>query len=367
MKIYFAFLFGMLVWATGVRGSDNRPVSNPKSIAVLGDSLSTGAVVSPRLSLDPDQFWAILLGKQQVEKTQTAAVVNTRHRGDVYHPLIRVFDEYVSVISSYFINDEGASWGALLGAKLGIPQEDTYVYAKNGAKISGLLPQVKALLGDREGFIPEVTAVLFTGNDVCSALSVLHTPSESYEAFVRAGLRLLFQGGKPSSETGTVLFLQHLNLTQLVKSEEIGKKNVPSFGGTSTCQELVKRGFLPPEGYMPKTAEAVMSLSVIPPTPARLCPGVYAARNEDFSHLDSIATRVRGYRRAVSSVAREINSLLKKGDFPGFERWEVTVVSESADLEFKAGDIANDCFHLSKEGQKKLADTAFDAFQKRPQ
>jgi hypothetical protein len=104
----------------------------------------------------------------------------------------------------------------------------------------------------------------------------------------------------------------------------------------------------------------------LPPNPALICATMFGrlpgGQSADDRHA-RIANRIRAFREVLVDAvdgARRDASRAGIGEAVKFD-----VVDESGALQFKAEDIAGDCFHLSAAGQESLARAIFSGLAPR--
>ena len=85
-----------------------------------------------------------------------------------------------------------------------------------------------------------------------------------------------------------------------------------------------------------------------------MCPTLFG-RNLDYRGDEQntiLANRMRTFREALQKSVKNANAYAdREGVAVKFH-----YLSETEKLKFRAEDIANDCFHLSEVGQKRLAE-----------
>jgi len=344
-----------------------------RSFAVLGDSLATGAGSHPNLAFDPVQMWKVFEGEVDVRALDDSGEVlpaplrlwpSTR---DYRSPVEWAFRQLVHALSRSFLDTEEYGWGYQLGRRRGFAPGEIVIAAENGARIRDATRQIDRLLDaavaaarvDSEGrpILPDEIAIFFTGNDLCGPTIDFTTPPETYEAELIEALRYLLRNGVPPAGGTTILLPGFIGMLQLINAPAIQAKTISAFGRSETCASLRERSFLPPPGWTPEglPTEARWFGNVIPPNPQRLCPTLFGARSgKDEDREAPLANRIRAYREAVERVAGVMETFRSEK----FRDAKIRFVplAASTRVEFGDGDIAGDCFHLSRQGHSRLAD-----------
>lgn len=338
----------------------------PFRIAVLGDSLSTGAATHPALQMDAKRLWEIFQGQVDVQAGDTdrallpAPLRLWPARREFFGGADWVYRHASQVIARRFLDTEEYSWGYALARSL-IPGSasdqagQVAIAAENGAKTEMLPMQLERVLEASGGRLPEKLFVFFTGNDLCG-LTLAHTTNEAeFRRNLRTGLLAILRA--PAAKQGTdVYILGHLGVTQLVYEPGILAKTIYAYGEMTSCRALRDRGFEPPTpAYDPGLPEEARWFAMLmPPNPAAYCPTLFGPTTpEQERTVQAIANRIRGYREVQAGVVAELNT--RTTAQPGSSTTRLHYIEDTAQLQFSADDIAGDCFHLSQQGQQKVA------------
>lgn len=342
----------------------NVDLGDYKTFGVIGDSISAGAVANPVLTLDPDRVWAILLGHFEIDYAVSRVTVLPNSMREYNQPLSWAALNLVNAASALYFNDEDKSWPAKLASRLGVEHKNILVAAKNGERAESAVMQVERILEYTRGIAPDVVTLLFTGNDLCSAIKPLITTADNYKFSIENALDYLFRNARPRISNGLVILPAVLNLTQLVKDEKILNKKISIFGGERTCKQLRESKYRATQTYTPKYPQALSFAAFFPPTPAAFCPSLFDVNVATQEYLSYIATTSKSYRQVIKSTAAKYNALLKEDSFPGYKGWRVIYSESPADLLFSSDEIANDCFHLSDKGQSSLQNAILEDLEK---
>ena len=335
--------------------------ADARTIAILGDSISTGAVSHPAISYEPGKLSAVFSGELSLEPTEghKKALLGSPY-GDVLaggpprrlsfsqREFVGGMDWFLQHIlfglSALFLDVEEFSWGNLLGRRLGAQGEDILIAAQDGARVANTKRQYDRVLDATLGKAPEDVFVFFTGNDLCGLSMDYVTSSQSYEASLLDFLEY-FQKSSSFSGEHRVWLLDPISSLQLTYSKSIAEKKVQAHGRTMSCREL--------HGYESRSpvGDDVL-LRFVPPTPTSYCPTVLRRKTpEDEERLSQLGSIVSGYREAIGRIVAGYQTDPKP--------FRVLRLQDPGKVVLEADDIAEDCFHLSLNGQIKLADAAY--------
>ena len=378
------------------------------SVGILGDSLSTGAGTHPSLEFNGDSLWEVFKGLRPISATSEHEGLQEFIKSKdletpvVLYPGVREYRsgfEWVMAnlqrtFSAGFLNTEEYSWGHILGRSLGAEGQSIYIAGQNGAQVASFRRQADRLIDHLDGRLPDRVFALFSGNDLCASHLSLMTSQEDYKNSVLGGLKYLGVNGQ-SSTSGTEIFVVgFLGVTQLMASDSILDKPINAFGEPMTCRQLRHDQFLPKKPPTnAKHPETLFMSHMVPPNPARYCPtlfalpllaqseaGIFSSATEESKSssndgkkeslamsrtnqvnrkiddmLGQISSRIRQFRSASSQAVREAN-IWMKSKYPQ-KNITFKYIDATERLKFEADDIADDCFHLSVQGNLKLAKT----------
>lgn len=335
------------------------------TVAILGDSISTGAVSHPSIAFDAEKLEGLLSGKvASIPSSDDIRLLNEHGFAsavDFESPSrawlsIREFDGGLSWILKHlqlslfssFIDVEEYSWGNLLSRKLGVAPKQILIAAENGARMAAAKRQLDRVLDVTRGIAPEHLFVFFTGNDLCGPTMSFVTGVEDYEAQVNGFLSYLEKNALPYESGSHIWLLDPIGALQLTYSKDIQDKVVEAHGKKMTCHEL--------HNLSPGTIEGQEGiLGFIPNTPAGYCPLLLTNKTEqDREQLVKLSSRILGYRDAIG---RQVAKFKKKENN---NKFNVHHVTSTGRIVLKAEDIAEDCFHLSLAGQVKVAKTVLN-------
>lgn len=352
-------VFGVMIAFAGLA----LPVEARESHAVLGDSISTGAVAHKAIGFDATRLRAILAGDPLLrldpageqlikdagfvppkfgQKPRRLPLSLREFRGGAQW----VFRHLLQGFSSHYLDTEELSWLAFVARNRGVPYERILVAAEDGARVAASVRQMDRILDDTGGEIPQHVWSFFTGNDLCGPSMDFVTSKDAFGEAIGDLLEYVIAHGRPDPAGSHLWFVDPIGVLQLAFSPSIQQKVVSAHGKSMTCREL--HG-LSPTDDLPSDPEFGGILSLLPTTPAAYCGTLLRNRGpEDQERLRQLGNLVTAYRAAMKSTIEQYKSKLPAGI-------DIHIISSSGKMVLTGEDIAQDCFHLSLEGQLKLA------------
>ncbi len=336
-------------------------------VAILGDSLATGAATHPALTFDAGELWSVFTGKVDLKVPKTAPRRLWPASREFFGGSDWVFRNLIQTLSRQYLDTEEYSWGYQLAEQLQLPVQDLAIAAEDGARMQDVGRQLERVLAANGNVVPEKIFLLYTGNDLCAPNVPSTTPVSEFRHGLREGLASLLEGGRTFPAGGTdVYVVGYLGILQLMDSDEILAKRVRAFGKELNCRELRAQGFrakAPEEATRGLPEDAWYFAMVMPPNPAGYCPTLFgpaldrasaspsALAAEDAMH--QLANKIRDFRDASAKTVQELTELVAKAPAKPALRFHYLAGTET--VGFGAEDIAGDCFHLSREGHAKIA------------
>jgi len=360
-----SFLGALLTFAT---------LSSAKTIkvAILGDSLATGAGAHPNLTFDKGVFAQIFNNKIAVNPVVSDIPEYERFglEGIADGPLAApqrawpssrefkggaewIFQNFMAAISHKYLNTEEYSWGYLTARGLGVPADNILIAAQDGARTKDIPRQLDRILDLTQSVLPEQILVLFTGNDLCAPRMSMVTNATDYESDLNTGIEYLIRNGKPHPNGTTVYVVGFLNALQLLHSDEILNTKVTAFGEEMSCKQLREQRYQNLNADVPapggeNALEAFLYMNM-PPNPLAYCPTLFGTSiDSEAGSIGKLANRIHEYRDAQKKLVKNYT----EAETPGLN-WEY--VDSPTKVIFDGNDIAGDCFHLSPHGQSKVA------------
>ncbi len=274
------------------------------------------------------------------------------------------------------LDTEENSWGFITSQTLLTRQNKDHsgtllIAAENGAKAASGIRQMDRLLDRLGNRLPATTFVLFTGNDLCAPMQPLMTTPSAFEDNLKDLFSYTLRNAKPLGASSEVVLLSYLGVLQLITSPALLDKKItiPASANfpeeTLTCKQFrdtnrkaapkstsSQETDLPPELYY---LSHVLSFN-----PALYCPSLFIEPLQNEQAVTNVANRIRAFREAEANAVTYANELKKKS-YPNLP-FSFRHIRETANVTFEPDDIANDCFHLSRQGQQKIADAVLKQF-----
>ena len=324
--------------------------------AFLGDSIATGAVAHASLKLDDRALTEVFEGRvlvapdaatleQRIARGYTFAGSDAPRRlapslREFAGPGSWAFHNALMQFSRRFLDMEEHAWSYLVGRELGSAASDVLIAAEDGARSLAGAAQARRVLEATQGALPRHVFALFTGNDLCGADLGQATAAADYGAGLTQTLRTLARHGVAGSQGTDIWLVNPISVLQLVRSPAILAKQVSAHGSVTTCGALYGL----PSSAMERLASA---FPFVPQTPTDYCPTLFRDARLNVTAQTVLANRIAEYRRQITNVVSSSPLAIPNG---------IRVHQIAATDEWLLGpdDIANDCFHLSYEGQMRL-------------
>lgn len=344
-------------------------------LAILGDSISTGAAAHPALEYDPKSLWMIMSGSVNVDakasdipNRQAFKIGDTLEAPKRLWPSTRENDgasgwiwlHAVQALSRAALDTEEYSYGYLTGRALGLTPQQIWFAGDNGTKASNALAHAARVIEAGKGELPTRLVMLYTGNDLCAQSWDLMTEAKVYGDNLREALMFLARNGHNGKDEHSKIYLPaFLPITALLLEPSINEKMIPFHGTQISCAEAKKRMFAAPEAVnttqknTPDDPRYPLFAQFMPPNPALLCPTLFAHISEDSQRQSLLANRIRAYRDAQKIAVDDFNRDIKQ--HPTAAAIEAIYSDSPESIRFMGEDIAGDCFHLSATGHAKLA------------
>jgi len=342
--------------------------ANAGTIAVIGDSISTGGASHTALAFDIDRMETVFNGKQTLDVDQatldflssegiTGPLAPPNRLGlsprEFTHPLVWIFNSFVTSMSTQYLDMEEFSWGYLLSRMKG---DTLLIAARDGEKSFQARQQVDRILDGAQDQPLDQVFFFFTGNDICAANPLMVTSRDEYVQNINTAIRYLIQNAKPKVDGSIthIWLVDPLGVSQLATSPEILNKKIVAFGAEHTCKEL-QADQLDKNLAGNSTSSDPSSLGlrailaqIFQGGPYGLCPSLFAYHaTGSLDDLAPVANALSSYREGLTELAKNLSEVNP--------RYKVQQLNSPGTLMFAADDIGNDCFHLSVRGQMKIA------------
>ncbi len=338
---------------------------------VFGDSLSTGAVTHPDTKIDVAKIFGMVkdseiypidpkaFGDSQADDENTPVRILGRSDEDFFASLSSDLAGDVNKV----IETPMYSWGGQL-ADLENNRSSFLIAAENGARASAGATQVGNLIerlnaDGRPLALPAKVFIFFSGNDMCAGESFDEmTSPEDYAAGLQATIKKLMDEFSVFEKGTTIYVMSHLDLVSHFTNGDIFKeKTVTNADGDKlTCQKYL--GLPEPKVFADgKIDLAKLNLKDLANEnlyhPQKICKSLLSlvpgAGIEPVLDADAAKKQLEAYRQGAEAMVKEMQANISD------ERLSLVYVKDTESLTFAAEDIANDCFHLSVNGQEKIA------------
>lgn len=316
----------------------NKPTFPRKSpsqqwMAIIGDSSVTGAVANPKVEAD----WVSLISHS------TSEMLSPFNEQRVFYATHEMNEHFLAklnfeaLVSNTFDAGE-RSFAFLFGQSLGLKKEEIIIAAQNGAKIQALTKQFRRALEVGDGKLPPLALVSFVANDFCDPGFLESSENEflkSYQEDLRKALDEIRQ--MPPNPNGTsVLFVEPLNVANLFENEDLRHQIVPFNGDHVSCQEQrVRKGSDDFSSWILKELLINECATVLDPNLKEKSMERIKSFQVKQSHI--LATEIKRFNQ----MSRNINAFY---------------LDHLNKIPFQSGDLANDCFHPSEKGHRRIAE-----------
>ena len=191
-----------------------------EGLAVLGDSISTGAAANPNVEFDSRALWDVFTGRSQIALTpdlfpeQFRQLAKDAGKPSIVLPSLRENDagsgwlwhNAIQALSSATIDEHRLSYGYFVGRSLGLPSQDILLAGENGARSNRAWVQASRLIGSRKRDLPSRIIMYYSGNDLCAQSYEDISSAEDYGEGLLTGMKYLVLNGHVSPR-GTRIFL----------------------------------------------------------------------------------------------------------------------------------------------------------------
>ena len=350
------------------RAKGNEKVSSQgTSVLVLGDSLSTGIFTSPRFALN---YPGITSQAVKGERANPEGIIST---GGVPPVRVRKPEEEISQLGKgvpllaeallKVLEWPELSWANHLGGANAPAEGKVVLAARNGAQAERTADEVTSWVENTEDHqkpqLPAEIYVFFSGDDLCRAIGEQDkmTSASDYVQGIRNGVQTLARDASANPRGSTVYLVSHLDILQQVTNPQIlASKHIHVFDPDDrelTCQDFVKKYQHSQGSSRPEDQAKLFTYN-----PMNICYNMlsHAAGLDPAAAQVPLATlkaTIDSYRSGLASLATELQTdpLLSAAGM------KVKLITTTNELKMDPEDLANDCFHLSAQGQIKLAKT----------
>lgn len=348
--------FGQTFEQLGPFGTNaNKIKDTNKWIAVVGDSVTTGAVTGEGISATIPSLKTMFgdfFSSQRFSLTKSVADAPTRvfysssefQRAPWYK---KIFINFGAKASLRLDSPEN-SFGYKLGRSWGVHASDIVIVGQDGAKVSDIPWQLSRILEMRPADkklpaeLPPLVLISFTANDLCD-VEVLEKPLEVLKIEFTQELSKAWHNAhnvlRGNSRGTDFIVLAPLDVTALITNGEIQAKSIIYEGrGSISCSD-VHMG----------PASQTLGGRIMDRTLGLMCPSVTQTTHLEFEKIK----RLKDLQLAMIDVWKKQINLLNAQYNSKKMNW--SLVEEVRSLNFTGDDIAPDCFHPSSSGHEKIA------------
>lgn len=355
-------------------------------IAFIGDSITAGAVVDPKISFDVESLWPRLMGR--TDRHHATDVLDDDYDlssprpgspvllgagpRDFQSAAIWFPSQLLKITSDYFINSPRYSWANFVAHSLGFASSETLFAAENGHKSDHAVAQMARVLKYTNRDMPEKLFIFYTGNDICSPVLQMMTPKSVFQDNISAAIDYALKHAKFPANQYDVYLVPFLQLSQLYGETLLMGKRVKAHGKTMLCGDLLKeqpKPWILASGNAAEAASAniIFNLLPFPKNQAAYCPSLFGRaldqpRDDQQYHRSLIANRIRAYRDSMKEIVENVSRRLEKNSDI---QLGIHLLTSPATHLFRAQDFAADCFHLSATGQWRLAKLILEELERK--
>jgi len=348
-------------------------LTNPDNwMVIIGDSGSTGASADPDLQPTLSSMWKKLnqVGGDSLMKHTVPPLSNipnpARFNIDKMEAMTRVIysmDEFGEASKkgqtaelnlmnkgSLELNIQEYANGYMIGRALGIKSEDIVLVGEGGARVNSISTQIERIYEINTETLPPLVLTSFTANDFCNE-RIFSDPMGRLVSNFEESLATSWKESEDlmrAHPKGTrFVILAPFNVANVLTNEGLMQQKIKFEKlGEITCHKL-RNGETDGAGgdFIAKalTSEVTKRLS-------SMCPAVLKTKPTDKSRLDRIREIQVAFNEVWKKQIAKLNSQYNSKNI----RFEY--VEGTRNMQFGAGDAANDCFHPSVRGHAKVAD-----------
>lgn len=349
------------------------PVEGP-TFGIAGDSISTGAVSD--LKLEPrlwklffyNGLWDFLFVGNSGTSVETMQYLQSSEfdflkKQPVQAPL-RIFDtpdkhkegnsrKYEN-LGSAFVDCEECSFGYLLGRKLGFPASNIFMAGQDGTDIDGLLNQLERLALPLER-LPEVVLVTYTASLYCGGNSGKQTPEQVYNeyySYMTEQMKTALQKLTAAPHGTQFLIISSADVANHLTNEAILNHKVNYYPYVNPTQPLEQVSCRQIRKNQVPMSEKINNM----------CKFVLNTDPDDSQRVRLIEQFNQAEIRAQQQSVMDLQNWIVKNNLQN--KFSISFIKETPEVEFTGDDVANECFHPSIRGQEKIAEKLLLPIQK---
>ncbi len=367
MRVRKIVILGLMAFSSA------KLMAKSEYVAFLGDSITTGAVTHEALSFSKPKLWDIFRGRVSVEPDLS------RYQGVVgdsltsfgtpirLGPTVSEFFGASSWVglhllnawSRVYIDTEEYSWGYILARRFGYAPGQMLFAAQDGARVAAGIRQSQRVLKFTDGVLPEKIFLFYTGNDLCGPSMDYVTSAKDFASHLNDTIEFLIKRGRIVGDAGVDIYVVgYLGIVQLIQNTSVAEKLISAREKVMTCKELLQQSTsneVSAKGkeYLAKNPDSSLFFTMFPNSPAPWCPTLFSKNlGATPDQPQRLANRIRSYREASKLIVTKMKANLIKAQN---KQIRLHYLDAGRSLNFGGDDIAEDCFHLSLQGQAKVA------------
>jgi hypothetical protein len=360
VKRFFVIMMGLIAV---------NPARAFDGVAILGDSMSTGAAAHPQLEFDSWKIWDIFNGKNKLDiqadyvPPEFRKFTKNLESPTRVRPSIRENDggsgwlwhNVTQILSAKTLEEHRLSFGYFVGLALGVGSKDILLAGENGARASRAWMHASRLIGARGGDIPDKIIMLYTGNDLCAQNYDEITSADEYGNNLLSGMKYIVINAHTPAQGSKIFLPAFLPVTSLINETSILERKIRLNGDEMTCKDARAKMFATKGSSTEGLDDSRFQVfkNFIPPSPVLLCPTLFHPAAQDGAKQTLLANRIRAYRDAQKKAVSDFNEWRGRRH-PG-KAFEAVYLDGPEQVRFTGEDVAGDCFHLSARGQGKVA------------
>ena len=230
------------------------------------------------------------------------------------------------------------SFGYMIGRKLGIKSEHIVNVGQNGKKYNSLTEQFHRIFEVSET-LPPLVLVSYVANDFCNPDNFKKPASAFRKTYSETVARELKQiENLPPSALGTrILILAPFDVVNVLTNPDLLEQEIPFEGHERLKCEKLRKGEVGKSFTSRKMLDALVGA----------CRGVLSPNPSS----ERVA-QVKEFQDIQVEVLSEAVERFNKSSRPGLK---AELALSTRNIDFKMGDLANDCFHPGIRGHARIA------------
>ena len=330
--------------------SGNRPKPGEFWIGIVGDSSTTGAASSPHFEAGWSNFAkhiadaaANLRSNDLGPDEPLPAPLRVMYTMGEFDQSIRdgnAQELNIQSLLSQKVDTEEYSFGYALGTKMGVRADDIVLVGQDGTRVNSIFTQFQRLMTVGTGSLPPLVVMSYVANDLCGAENFTNSV-DTFSRNFTTELRRQFAAVAtlPANPQGTrLVVVAPLDVANVLTNADLLTQKIPFEGnGMVTCQQL-RSGSLPNGGDFAKVMQQMLRGE---------CGGILGPTSDPTKRIATLRALQDAQAAALQQVIAEFNS---RG-----LRIQAEYAPSMKLAQFRAGDLANDCFHPSRSGANTMA------------